>query len=56
MLRGSFMVGNTKEVNYDQVGKGCKSAFRSLNDIKPFKTNVQSVRSSDINVTYSTAG
>lgn len=49
------MVGNTKEVNYDQVGKGCKSAFRSLNDIKPFKTNVQSVRS-DINVAYSTAG
>lgn len=49
------MVGNTKEVNYDQVGKGCKSAFRSLNDIKPFKTNVQSVRS-DINVAYSTVG
>lgn len=49
------MVGNNKDVNYDQVGKGCKSAFRSLNDIKPFKTNVQSVRS-DINVAYSTAG
>lgn len=49
------MVGNTKEVNYDRVGKGCKSAFRSLNDIKPFKTNVQSVRS-DINVAYSTVG
>lgn len=49
------MVGNNKEVNYDRVGKGCKSAFRSLNDIKPFKTNVQSVRS-DINVAYSTAG
>lgn len=49
------MVGNNKEVNYDRVGKGCKSAFRSLNDIKPFKTNVQSVRS-DINVAYSTVG
>lgn len=49
------MVGNNKDVNYDRVGKGCKSAFRSLNDIKPFKTNVQSVRS-DINVAYSTAG
>lgn len=49
------MVGNNKDVNYDQVGKGCKSAFRSLNDIKPFKTNVQSVRS-DINVAYSTVG
>lgn len=49
------MVGNNKDVNYDRVGKGCKSAFRSLNDIKPFKTNVQSVRS-DINVAYSTVG